>query len=106
MISLTRLSGQRFALNPDLMERVESTPDTLITLVDGSRHVVTEALDEVIEQVRYYRAGIVALSQMLTVQLAEQHAGQPTAHPPAHVPDASDGVNPPLRLISQTGGDS
>ena len=36
VISLTRLSGQRFALNPDLMERIEATPDTVVSLVDLS----------------------------------------------------------------------
>ncbi|WP_370327645.1 flagellar FlbD family protein [Euzebya sp.] len=97
MIRLTRFNGQRFALNPDLMERIEATPDTVITLVDGTRHVVTEDIDEVIERVRYYRAGIVALSQMLAVQLAD---GVEAA------PSTTDVTAPPLRLISQSGGDS
>ena len=37
MIVLTRLNGHAFALNPDLIERAESTPDTVITLVDGKK---------------------------------------------------------------------
>jgi len=39
MIVLTRLNGPSFALNPDLIERIESTPDTVITLVDGAQYV-------------------------------------------------------------------
>ena len=37
MVTLTRLTGMPFALNPDLIERVDETPDTVITLVDGTR---------------------------------------------------------------------
>ena len=37
MILLTRLNGPVFALNPDLVERADSTPDTVITLVDGTK---------------------------------------------------------------------
>ena len=42
MITLTRLSGTVFALNSDLIERIDATPDTVITLVDGKKYVVTE----------------------------------------------------------------
>ena len=37
MILLTRLNGPPFALNADLIERAEATPDTVITLVDGTK---------------------------------------------------------------------
>lgn len=60
MISLTRLTGALFALNPDLVERVDCTPDTVITLVDGTKYLVSESLDEVLERVLEYRARIVA----------------------------------------------
>ena len=36
MITVTRRNGTAFALNPDLIERVEATPDTVITLVSGT----------------------------------------------------------------------
>ncbi len=38
MITVTRRNGTAFALNPDLIERVEATPDTVITLVSGTRY--------------------------------------------------------------------
>lgn len=65
MISLTRLSGSVFALNSDLIERVDSTPDTVITLVDGSKYVVAESLPTVLATVRRHRAEIVALGGLL-----------------------------------------
>lgn len=60
MITLTRLSGTEFVLNSDLIERVESTPDTIITLVDGTKYVVAEAPSEIVRAIRTYRAEIVA----------------------------------------------
>lgn len=90
VITLTRLSGQRFALNPDLMERIEATPDTVISLVDGTKHVVTENVEEVVRRVRHYRASVVALAQQIEMI--------PEVGPAA--PDAS-----PLRLVAPAGGE-
>ena len=63
MLQLTRLSGPAFALNPDLIERAEATPDTVVTLVNGSKYVIRESLDELVELVRRYRADIVRAAQ-------------------------------------------
>ena len=65
MIQLTRLSGQRFALNADLIERVDATPDTVLTLVDGTTYVVAEPVDEVLRRVVEFRATVVATSHQL-----------------------------------------
>lgn len=64
MISLTRLSGSVFLLNADLVERVDETPDTVVTLVDGTKYVVTESLPEIRDRVVTYRAEIVARSSV------------------------------------------
>ncbi|MGN6250507.1 MAG: flagellar FlbD family protein [Marmoricola sp.] len=66
MITLTRLSGSVFALNSDLIERVDTTPDTVVTLVDGTKYVVCETLEEIVAAVREYRGQIVALGAHLT----------------------------------------
>ncbi|GAB2476600.1 flagellar FlbD family protein [Jatrophihabitans fulvus] len=66
MLQLTRLSGPTFALNPDLIERAEATPDTVVTLVNGSKYVIRESLDELVTLVRRYRADIVNASRELT----------------------------------------
>lgn len=64
MIILTRLNGERFALNPDLLERVDSTPDTVLTLLGGTKYVVSESLEAVIDLVRQFRAGVIAASHV------------------------------------------
>jgi flagellar protein FlbD len=54
MIKLTRLDGEQFVLNADLIRYVESRPDTFVTLVSGERLVVCESMDEVVARtVRY-----------------------------------------------------
>lgn len=63
MIVLNRLNGQPFALNPDLLERAEATPDTVITLLTGAKYVVAQSLVELAALVRDYRAQIVARAQ-------------------------------------------
>lgn len=55
MIELKRLNGVQFFLNADLIEQVESTPDTVITLVTGNNILVKEGLREVVEKILEYR---------------------------------------------------
>lgn len=62
MVPLTRLTGVQFALNPDLIERVDCTPDTVITLVDGTKYLVKESLDEIVQIILEYRAQILAFA--------------------------------------------
>ena len=62
MIRVTRLNGEQFALNPDLIERVEAHPDTVAFLVDGTKYVVKETVDEVLAEIREFRASILATS--------------------------------------------
>ena len=60
MILVTRLNGAVFALNPDLVERADCTPDTVITLVDGTKYIIAESVPEFIDSVRHYRASLIA----------------------------------------------
>lgn len=60
VITVTRLTGQPFAVNPDLIERIESTPDTILVLMDGTRYLVRETLPEVVSMVQDYRAGVIS----------------------------------------------
>ncbi|HEY6795711.1 MAG TPA: flagellar FlbD family protein [Kineosporiaceae bacterium] len=57
---LTRLGGQPMAVNPDLIEKAEATPDTVITLVDGHKFVVAESVQGVVDRVREWRASVAA----------------------------------------------
>jgi flagellar protein FlbD len=60
VIRVTRLNGEHFALNPDLIERVEGHPDTVVFLVDGTKYVVSEDVEAVLDEIREYRASILA----------------------------------------------
>lgn len=59
MIRLTRLSGHEFWLNADLIESMESTPDTVIVLVDGRRLVVQESPALVAQMYVSFRSAIL-----------------------------------------------
>jgi flagellar protein FlbD len=74
MITVTRLNGPAFALNPDLIERVEATPDTVIHLVGGSDYVIRESVEELIARIRESRAAVIALSHLIE----QRTAGAPT----------------------------
>jgi flagellar protein FlbD len=58
VICVTRIKGQRVALNPDLIETVEQMPDTTIRLVSGENILVRETLGEIIELTVHYRRRI------------------------------------------------
>lgn len=71
MVTLTRLTGMPFALNPDLIERVDETPDTVITLVDGTKYLVRESLADVVGAVMDYRARLLAAAGALGSSAAD-----------------------------------
>ena len=62
---MTRLHGTTVAVNCDLIERVEASPETVVTLVDGSRYVVRESVAEIVDKVRAFRASVVLLAGRL-----------------------------------------
>ena len=69
MIILTRLGGHQVVVNPDLIERAEPTPDTVLTMLDGHKIVVAESVDELVAAIRSWRASVAAEAFGLT------HAG-------------------------------
>ncbi len=71
MITVTRLDRTRFAVNPDLIERVQASPDTTLHMVDGGVYVVAEALDEVVDLVVAYRARVLGAAHALTRRAGE-----------------------------------
>jgi flagellar protein FlbD len=50
MIKLTRMNGEEFVLNADLIQYIESRPDTFITLTTSERLIVREPVDEIIRR--------------------------------------------------------
>lgn len=55
MIRVTRLNGTEFMLNTELVELLESVPDTVITLTTGRKLVVQEDVEEVARRIKTYR---------------------------------------------------
>jgi flagellar protein FlbD len=58
MIHLTRLNRVPLVLNADLIESIEVTPDTVISLTTGQKLVVLEPAEEVVQRVLEFRRAI------------------------------------------------
>ncbi len=54
MIMVTRLDKRRVVVNADLIKMIESTPDTILTLINGDSVIVRESVDEVVEKAIEY----------------------------------------------------
>lgn len=59
MVQLTRLSHLPFVLNCDLIELIETTPDTVISLTTGQKLLVCETPAQIIDRVKEYKRSIV-----------------------------------------------
>lgn len=55
MIELEKLNGETVILNADLIEFIEVTPDTMVTLTTGRKIMVRDTVDEVVQKVIKYR---------------------------------------------------
>jgi flagellar protein FlbD len=62
MIRLTRLNQRPLVLNSDLIEFIESAPDTVITLVTGDKLVVRESADEIMDRIVEFRHRLLPTS--------------------------------------------
>ena len=58
MISLTKLNDSKIVINAELIEFVESIPDTIITLTTGQKIMVKETVEEIVESVKEYKRSI------------------------------------------------
>ncbi|MFN8635373.1 MAG: flagellar FlbD family protein [Chloroflexota bacterium] len=68
MITVTRLDGVELVVNAELIQLVEATPDTHLTLTDGRKLIVQEPPDEVVARVIAYRRA--AYGPLRSVQIA------------------------------------
>ena len=59
MIRLTRLDNHELVVNADLVESLEATPDTIISMTTGRKIVVKEPVDEVIKRIIEFRRRIL-----------------------------------------------
>lgn len=55
MVKVSRLNGKEFYINPDLIEFMEETPDTIITTTTGKKVVVEEDSETVLQRVVEYK---------------------------------------------------
>lgn len=55
MIELSKLNDFKFYLNCDQIEKIESHPDTTITMINGHVYIVRESVEEVVEKVIKYK---------------------------------------------------
>jgi flagellar protein FlbD len=89
MIQLTRINHRLLVLNADLIEHVEVTPDTVITMTTGQKYVVLETPSEVVSKVIGYRQkiceGVAPCPSIRSTGLSR--ASLPTCNQPAAVPN-------------------
>lgn len=60
MIFITRTNGTKLYINPELIQTVEATPDTVVTLLDNKKLIVRETPQEIAERFIEYRRKIMA----------------------------------------------
>lgn len=58
MIKLSKLTCDEFVLNSDLIETIEETPDTIITLTTGHKLIVKENIDTIIEKIKEFKKDV------------------------------------------------
>jgi flagellar protein FlbD len=70
MIQLTRLNGSKLVINALLVEMIEATPDTVVSLTNGKKVVVKESVHEIIrESTEYFRrVGLIGKSYVSGVE--------------------------------------
>lgn len=67
MIKLTRFNGKEYYLNSDLIELVEATPDTVITMTDGKKYVVAESPEKILEKIIEYKKRIFDHTSIINI---------------------------------------
>ncbi len=82
MIQLTRINKASLVLNADLIEQIETTPDTVISLTNGQKYVVLESAAEVMEKAIEYQRQIRQPPATLVARQSP-FAEDPVVHNPA-----------------------
>ena len=93
MIYVTRLDGSTLVVNADLIETVEHTADTVITLLDGKKLVVKTLVDDVVERVIGYRQ-LIARGPLRSFDSPPMESAAAAVHGASNEPT-------PIRAISR-----
>jgi flagellar protein FlbD len=59
MVKLTKRDGSQIYINAEIIESIEETPDTHLTLLNGNRHLVCESAAEIIDKIVEFKASIL-----------------------------------------------
>lgn len=94
MIELTRLNGSSLVVNSDLIQYVESAPDTTLTLLNGEKVVVRERASEVIDLTITFRARLLGEASRYCPGGIVIAAGAPHALPPHSGTEPSERMEP------------
>jgi uncharacterized protein YlzI (FlbEa/FlbD family) len=71
VIAVTCRNGEHFSVDPTTIERVETDPDTVIHLVDGTKYVVAVTFDDLMRTIVEHRATVVVAQKRLAGGVAE-----------------------------------
>ena len=102
MIAVTCRNGEHFSVDPRSIERVETDPDTVIHLVDGTKYVVADSFDELLQIISDHRALTLVERQQLAGGVAEIAERRPTMRIErrARTRDADGGPGSPADRMS------
>ncbi|MBL0159798.1 MAG: flagellar FlbD family protein [Bryobacterales bacterium] len=73
MIRVTRLNAESIFLNSDLIEFVESTPDTVLRLTSGQRLMVRESPEEIVSRIIQFRRAVTSPDTPATLAPGERN---------------------------------
>lgn len=76
MIRLTRLDGSELYINEDLIETIEETPDTHITLTNGNRYLVLEKTSVIQERIADRKIRLIARAFGVPVRMLSNRCGR------------------------------
>jgi uncharacterized protein YlzI (FlbEa/FlbD family) len=65
VIAVTCRNGEHFSVDPEHIERVETSPDTIIHLVDGTKYVLSQPFDDLLRTIRDHRATLLVSQQQI-----------------------------------------
>jgi uncharacterized protein YlzI (FlbEa/FlbD family) len=77
VIAVTCRNGEHFSVDPISIERVETDPDTVIHLVDGTKYVVAETFDQLLRTIQDHRSTLLLAQHQLAGGVAEIVAKRP-----------------------------
>lgn len=72
MISVTKFNGEVMVVNAELIETVEKTPDTIVSLITGKKYMVKETVEEIIAKVMEYRRQLPPFWHKVATGLREE----------------------------------